>query len=423
MHDARNRRLVCAATMAIATFAPVLSACGTTAASRLPSDHPLQETPASSTDAAAPEDVAPPAPGSRRALAGALSDLGVAPLPAGLVVRGWVQQGTHWNVFDAGVEQEPFRGVDDDPGELELRQAVIVVEREPPEGAELGLGGRFKLLYGSDARATRAAGMDAGGSDPGERFDPLEMVASVDWRGDIPLRLEVGRFLSPHGYESAEAPANDFPSRGLHFTYGTPTTHTGARMTLHLAESAAVSYAAVRGWDNWHDENHRLSHTLGGSVSGSDGWPSVAANVTVGPEDRSGDRRRVLADTTLAWTPKDGDTELGLSLVRGTEENAARDGENARWGGFGAYASRPLWTATTGALRAEYFRDDGGSRTGTDARLASISAAVTVRPFPSFDAFALRFELRWDHSLDGRPFDGGRDSDQATIAIDWILEF
>jgi hypothetical protein len=350
-----------------------------------------------------------------------LEAVGIRPADAGLSVRGWAQQGIHENL--GGEERDDYRGVDDDPGVLQLRQAVLVVETEAAEGEGLAAGGRLKLLYGSDARATRAAGLDVGGSHRGERFDLLEAVATLEKGGSLPLTLEGGRFLSPHGYESVEAPANDFPSRGLLFTYATPTTHAGGRLTARPSERLSLAYAATRGWDNWEDPNGRLSHTIGGAYRADGGSPGWAANLTAGPEDDEGHHRRVLADTTATWMPGGGDTALALNALRGSEEEAAPGGRGARWWGMGAYASRPLGSAASAAIRAEYLRDDGGSRTGTDGRLAQVSASLTLRPIRGFDAFRVRIEGRYDRSLAERLFDGGRDRDQATLSLDWILEF
>jgi hypothetical protein len=369
-------------------------------------------------EAAAPAAETPPPP---PLLERGLNALGIPPSDAGLIARGWAQQGIHENL--GGAEQDDFRGVDDEPGTLELRQAVLVLETLPPEGEEFSVGGRLKTLYGTDAQGTRAAGMDVGGDSKGERFDILEIVASLDGGGRVPAKIELGKFLSPHGYESAEAPSNDFPSRGLLFTYATPTTHTGGRITARTSEATSVYYAAVRGWDNWEDPNGRLSHMLGASGQADGGKPGWAANATAGPEDPEGHHLRVLADATLTWKPGGGDTGLALNALRGSEEAAALDGSDARWYGAGAYVTRPLGGSLSAALRAELLRDDGGSRTGFDGRLGEVSAALTWRPIPRFDAFRVRLEGRWDRALSGTPFDGGRDRDQGTIALDWILEF
>jgi hypothetical protein len=47
------------------------------------------------------------------------------------------------------------------------------------------------------------------------------------------------------------------------------------------------------------------------------------------------------------------------------------------------------------AVRGEYFRDQGGSRTGHDQTLAGVTATLEVRPL---EALALRVEYRHDWS-------------------------
>ena len=77
-------------------------------------------------------------------------------------------------------------------------------------------------------------------------------------------------------------------------------------------------------------------------------------------------------------------------------------------------------------MRAEWFRDDEGTRTaqlkrpGFPASFYDLTLGVTYKPYRSLQ---IRPEVRWDWSPDARPYNDQTDKFQFTAAFDVIWRF
>jgi hypothetical protein len=150
----------------------------------------------------------------------------------------------------------------------------------------------------------------------------------------------------------------------------------------------------ANGWDNVKDNNSsksicgQLTFTPTKSVT-------ITGNFMTGPErtDVNSDPRTLL-ELVAQWKLSDL-TVFGVDGVYGTERGAAAPGQTATWGGVTAYARLGLSGSLALCLRAEYFADPDGARTGTAQKLKE----VTLTPEFKVSAHLLiRGDLRVDWS-------------------------
>ena len=193
----------------------------------------------------------------------------------------------------------------------------------------------------------------------------------------------------------------------------------------------ASAYAAVvRGWDNFNDSNDSASFMVGGTPGTREevcaGAPraGLALNVITGPEQKDNRRDyRTVVDLvgTYRWTEK---LTQVVNFDYGAEENGAGTSA-AHWSGIANYVTYCSADCLSGTVRAEWFRDSDGVRTGIQGNLYEITAGLTIQPLPKhaiFKNFYVRPELRWDFADHDGPFGGDRD-DQLTAGFDLIFKF
>jgi hypothetical protein len=79
--------------------------------------------------------------------------------------------------------------------------------------------------------------------------------------------------------------------------------------------------------------------------------------------------------------------------------------DNVSWWGIAGYIVADPHPAVRLALRAEYFDDPDGYRTGLDQKLFELTPTLILKPFKGLiagnkylDNFEARAEFRWDHS-------------------------
>src|ERR1017187_1966320 len=142
--------------------------------------------------------------------------------------------------------------------DLRLNQTVFTVDRPYDSSKSFDIGGRADALYGGDAMATHALGLDRMGSGGGENwFDPIQFYIQpwLKTGQDSSLEITVGKFLELAGSESAEATNNLLYSHSYIYNFAEPTTNTGA-MAKYIFNSQVFGYfGVVEGWDVFHDNN------------------------------------------------------------------------------------------------------------------------------------------------------------------------
>ena len=320
-----------------------------------------------------------------------------------------------YNFNNPDLAKNNFHVFDFDENSLKVDVIDLAVRKDATKAGETGF--RFDLTAGSSIpRATRSSGLDIGD------LDFLQLYASYIAPLGRGVRFDVGKFITPAGYEYIENcdGHNDNYTHSFLFAYALPSTHTGVKVSDSFAENVSAALMLVNGWDNAIDNNK--SKTIVGQVGVA---PVSRTNLTLvymfGPEklNNNSDNRSLL-DVFASDTLSDLLT-LGINFDLGSEEHSVANGATAHWNGIAGYARLNLSGQFAVALRGEQFSDENGVRTGVSQKLQEFTITPEIHPA---DNFILRADFRFDHS-DKAVFqkEGGWVDTQATIGINALFTF
>ena len=296
--------------------------------------------------------------------------------------------------------------------------AELVVQKAIAKPGEAGF--RIDLTAGTFAGLTQSAGLRIGdNADLQQAF--VSYIAPVG----TGLRFDAGKFVTHMGYELIEGydGYNDNYSRSLLFNYAIPLAHTGIKASYSPSPRVGLMAMVVNGWDNAIDNN--ASKSIGAQLMLKPADPvSLYVNYIGGPEnaDDNGSIRHVVdLIGTVVVNPM---LSLGVNADFGTESGTSTvtSGKDAKWSGFAGYAKISTSGPFSLGLRAETFKDEGGTRLLIgEARVNEF----TITPTFKFGSnFVVRPELRYDTS-DSEPFFDDRGfakKNQATVGINalWV---
>jgi maltoporin len=97
-----------------------------------------------------------------------------------------------------------------------------------------------------------------------------------------------------------------------------------------------------------------------------------------------------------------------------TQKDDAPDGDDAKWYGIAGYAKYDFSDLFSATIRAEYFNDDDGVRTGTEQEVKEITLTPEFRVAKNL---IIRPEYRHDWSDEEVFGDNSSDKSQDTIAL------
>jgi hypothetical protein len=317
----------------------------------------------------------------------------------------YLQGGYTYNFENSDSQENDFRVFDHKANSFTLDLAQIQFAKDAPVG---GLGYKLKLSFGETAKFIHASGL--GSSD--DEFDLTEAYMQYIAPLGKGLKFTFGKFVTYHGAEVIEAKDNPNYSRSFLFNYAIPFTHTGLMIGYPFSDSVNVSVYIVNGWDNFDDNNK--SKTVGASVGISPlEQLSMNFNVMYGPEkDDNNHDNRFLFDWVGSLKPIKSLTFI-LNIDYATEEHSAPDGGTAEWYGFAGIAKYDFSDLYSLSVRAEYFKDQDGVRTGTPQALKEITLTPEIRLAKDL---IVRPEYRHDWS-DKDTFDLNSKKSQDTIAL------
>ena len=291
-----------------------------------------------------------------------------------------------------------------------LDLAQVQFAKDAPEG---GLGFKLKVSAGETAKYIHSAGL--GNSD--DSFDLTE--AYVDYVAPLGsgLKLRFGKFATYLGAEAIEAKENWNYSLSFLFNYAVPLTHTGFMAEYKFSKALTASLYLVNGWDVTTDNNHGKS--LGASFVFTPLEPvEILFNFMYGPEQQSNSsHNRFVFD----WV---GTIKATKSLTFMANVDYAREdsdplngGKNSEWYGAAAYAKYDFTDLFSASVRAEYFDDKNGVRTGIAQKLKEVTLGTEFR---IAKGLLVRPEYRHDWS-DQKAFDSNKNTfakkSQDTIAV------
>jgi hypothetical protein len=334
---------------------------------------------------------------------------------SGWSVTGWVAAGFTANPDNPA---NPPGGVGNLPtsfnyrnDEFVLHQAAAVLERTAENcGCGWAWGGRVDLLYGEDYIFTQAAGWETrqdftnhwncadgcGGLGETARMGLAVPQAYAEVVRDH-LRLQVGHFYSPMGYETVAATGNFFYSRSFSRQYGLPFTHTGGLLHWRASDGWALFAGAVNGWDKFDAISDRAAFLGGATYRPWHQQYSLGFSFITGEEDGSDppvSGRRTTYSLVFDWQINER-WQAVLQQDTGWQQNGGLPGEDGEWYSLYHYLFYCWNDDVRLGTRVGWFNDDDGARIfpGVPGHMFEATLGMNVQLTPNV---LLRPEVRWN---------------------------
>ncbi len=207
----------------------------------------------------------------------------------GINIAGWLAQSYTWNTSNPS---DRFNGPvtwTDRSNDYELNQLYLFAEKTTDtKGCGWDLGWRADVMFGTDYRFNTESGLETHlqFQDPKISTQRFYGTAITQFYMEVAkddLKVKIGHWYAPVGYEVVPTTGNFFPSLPYTFQYGEPFTMTGAIGTYTLNENVSFGGGVMRGWDNFGDLNPHLSYVGTYTEKFADGASLAIAN-TAGQE-------------------------------------------------------------------------------------------------------------------------------------------
>ncbi len=327
-------------------------------------------------------------------------------------------------IFTSGVADRVF---DTEPNSFNLHQAALTIDYQPKEG----FGGLVNLTAGRDARVIASAG------EATSNFDVTQAFAQYTHG---PLTVIGGKFVTLAGAEVINSTQDTNYSRSILFGYAIPFSHTGVRLTYAASDQLSLIMGVNNGWDQLQDQNKQKTAELGVSfvpnklfslaAQGYSGVEQLAGGTFIGAGTHG---VRSLIDAVGTYNATSQLTFI-LNVDWGQQENATSlvNGSSikAKWDGAAAYANYQVNDQWRLSVRAEYFDDKDGYRTGVIQKWKEATLTLAYLPTKFIE---LRGEVRGDKSdsnafvkdatfFTGAPGSGITDN-QTSIGLEAVYKF
>jgi hypothetical protein len=281
-----------------------------------------------------------------------------------------------------------LRSFDTSDNQFSLNLIELVIDKTP-DASNSRTGYHIALGYGQAMNAIFAAG-----TGPSFSADQYVKEAYFSYLAPVGkgLQVDVGKFVTPAGYEVIETKDNLNYSRGLLFSYAIPYYHFGMRAKYTFNDKYSLTGFLTNGWNDVIDNNS------GKTIGLQFGWnPTKKVSITQtwlgGPEEsNTNDNKRQLFDTvvsvtatkrlTLAWN---------YDYARGDRVPGISD--TIWWTGIASYFKYALSDKYSAAGRYEYYNDHYGFTTGTPGHVQEFTGTFE---HPVATHILTRLEFRHD---------------------------
>lgn len=342
----------------------------------------------------------------------------------GLNLGGWATAGINYNTDEPADNSNGPVSMTDRTGEFHLYQLNLFAEKAVSKGDSWDVGGRFDFMFGTDTRYTQATGhWDMGlVSERSLRFYDIALpqaYAEVYAPVGNGLSAKLGHFYTIIGYESVPSPLNFFSSHTYSFK-SSPFTTTGALFNYALNDQWNLNLGAVTGADNFDRDFGAFSHMSGLTWTHADTGTSASFSLMQGDVYKHQSSELVYYSAILQQAL--GNWRYVLQHDRGTQRNAAGQGQNADWYSVVQYLTYQFSDRWGAGLRGEWFRDDDGVRyLAGAANYYAMTAGLNWKPQ---SWLMIRPEVRYDWSeAQTAPFDGAHRSSQVLLGVDAVVQF
>ena len=250
--------------------------------------------------------------------------------------------------------------------------AQVQLAKDPAVG---GLGFKLKVSAGETAKFIHSAGLGS----PNDEFDLTE--AYVDYVAPLGsgLKLRFGKFVTYHSAEVIEAKDNFNYSRSFLFNVAVPFTHTGFMAGYKFSEAFTANLYLVNGWDVTTDNNK--GKTFGASFVVTPIDPvQLTFNFMYGPEQPNNtSNNRFLFDWIGAFKATKNLTFMVNLDYAHEDKDPLNGGQDSEWYGVAVYAKYEFTDSFSTSIRAEYFNDEDGVRTGIAQELKEITLTAEFK--------------------------------------------
>ena len=294
------------------------------------------------------------------------------------------------------------------PGNINLHQNWLYLERVADGSKGIGFGGRVDIIYGVDAANTQAFGNNPGNWDFMSGMDNgIYGWAVPQFYGEIAykdLSVKFGHFYTLLGYEVVPANGNFFYSHAFTMNFSEAFTHTGVLTTYKVNDKVTVYNGWTAGWDTGFDQFNNGSSYLGGASVQVTDSVNVTYITTVGNLGAIGDgySHSIVATFDLGnnweyvFQSDLLDTNAGLTTV-----------------GLNNYLFYTVNDQIKIGSRSEWWKLNGTS-------FYEMTVGVNVKPMNNL---VVRPEIRYQWSPGGAGNAFGIPVDQTIFGIDAILTY
>lgn len=299
---------------------------------------------------------------------------------------GYIESSYNYN-FAKGTTNT-LRSYDARANQIMLNNVHIVASGTPSEKVNYFA----ELDFGTDAAVHGLVHQTSLGAGP-VAVDVQE--AAITYSVSNKFKFTGGKYVTFEGIELIEGPLNPTISRGYLFGLAEPYTHVGGYVNLIPTKEIDIKLGVVNGWDLLVDNNtdktiiSRFGVNLGDLLA-------FGISFLTGVEQVNSDNWRNSIDLTGVTKAISG-VALNFQVNYGTETFTDSSGADTdtKWYGFTLQPLIALSQMFDLGLRAEYFADDQGARTG----IVNLSAFnFTIVPMFKYNGFMFRFEYRFDSS-------------------------
>lgn len=333
-------------------------------------------------------------------------------------ISGFVSASYFYNFNTPDSNKNTGRGFDVRHNEFMINKFVLTLEK-PVEygGIDWAAGYKTSLLFGQDAAFTQT---DLALGNSGDLFEAYVEVNVPVFLG---LKVALGKYGTPMGYEASMTEENWNWSGGNQWTLLVPFTHTGVMLSYKWNDEWETKLLVNNGWDNVKDNNDAKSF-MGNIAYTPNERTSFWLTAFGGPEQDNNDSNWRYGIDLVAERKLSETVTAAVELDYGHEEGAAiSDGGAAEWYAAGLWLVCEPSEKWSHVIRADYINDKDGARTSgvpyrtkfplnTGMELYSLTLTVNYWPL---EELRLSPEIRWDHSTLDNAFDGHED--QVTIGI------
>jgi hypothetical protein len=404
---------------------------------------PMDTTPVSLDDQAttAPSQAAPAdaAPSSESILNDAANKVGLgkAMTDWGIKLGGFIEGSYTYNTSSSN-PNIAGRFFDFENEAIRMNQLAIQLARPIDTAADLkankwDIGFGLDMMYGSDGRLIHANGLDGYNqvNHPINQFDLTQAYLLFFAPIGNGLEIQAGKFVTLLGYETISPIAtvtgssgNPLYSHSFSFVFGIPLTQTGVLFTYPLNDKWTVTAGFTRGWNQATNDDNGAIDFLGEVKYAMSKQLNFTFNVSAGPQIANDNSDYLyLVEGIAAYTPDNSKWTFALDALFAGEDHAATNGDTGYWYGITGYAGYTLNKYVTLNGRLEWFRDDGGALFGESISAYEGTLGATIKPMPDnkwLSNLIIRPEIRDDYS-NKKIFNGGRDDNQVTAAVDAIF--